>query len=118
MADISRQCCMLSLLGPESDGVMAGLGAAALVGTPHGTHTLLGFGGRPVVAASGGGLAGPGYTLIMDEAVAGDLWRALAAKVRRRWASLGAAGWASPLSPPGSAEPARAVGQWAAVRTD
>jgi hypothetical protein len=30
------------------------LGAAALVGTPHGTHTLLGFGGRPVVAASGG----------------------------------------------------------------
>lgn len=38
--------------------------------------------GKPVIAAAGGGLPGPGYTFICDESVAAPLWKALAAVVR------------------------------------
>lgn len=37
--------------------------------------------GKPVIVVSGGGLPGPGYTLIADESVATDVWRALTSQV-------------------------------------
>lgn len=34
-----------------------------------------------MIVVSGGGLPGPGYTLIADESVATDVWRALTSQV-------------------------------------
>lgn len=54
------------------------------MGQPYGTHQLLAFkaGGAPVIAAVTSGLALPGYTLIVDESAAGDLYALLVNKAR------------------------------------
>jgi folate-binding protein YgfZ len=81
VTDITPKTAMFSLLGPESDAVMVELAAGDdIVGAPYGTHTVLGFGGKPVIAMVGGGLPGPGYTLIVEESAAADLWRVIAAR--------------------------------------
>lgn len=47
----------------------------------YGDHQLLKFDrGAPVVLAVGCGLAVPGYNLIVDESIAGDVFSVLAAK--------------------------------------
>jgi len=81
ISDISSQTSMFSLLGPGSDRLMHELQAADLVEAELGTHKVLGFSGKPVVAVVGGGLPGSGYTFISDESVAADLWKALESKV-------------------------------------
>ncbi len=50
-------------------------------GKPYGTHQLLKFKTGPVILVVGSGLAAPGYTLLADESVAGDLFAVLASKV-------------------------------------
>ena len=73
---------MLTVAGPAAAEVLQTLQLdPALLEKPAGSHTLVNFGGSPVIVAVGSGLASPGYTLIADEAVAGDLWKLLAAKV-------------------------------------
>ena len=68
---------MFSLAGPESSAVLEGLGAAA----PASRHVaLMGFQGSPVVVAEGSGLATAGFTLIVDEQAASELWRNLTLK--------------------------------------
>lgn len=37
--------------------------------------------GKPVIVAVGGGLPGPGYTLIADETIGAELWKTLTAVV-------------------------------------
>jgi tRNA-modifying protein YgfZ len=81
VTDFGAKTSMLSLLGPAADEMAAAMGLAELEDAPEGTHQLLSLGRRPVVAARGAGLGVPGYTFIVDEAAAGDLWRALTAKV-------------------------------------
>lgn len=44
-----------------------------------------------MIVAAGGGLPGPGYTLIADEAVAADVWRSVTAQEGVE--PLGADGW-------------------------
>jgi folate-binding protein YgfZ len=80
LSDIAPRTAMFSLLGPGADALLAALKAGALVGAPRGAHAVLGFAGRPVLAAVGGGLDGlaPGYTLVADESVAAELWHTLA----------------------------------------
>jgi len=81
VTDITPKTSIFSLIGPESDAVMLELAVGDdIVGAPYGTHTVLGFGGKPVIAIVGGGLPGPGYTLIVEESVSADLWRVLAAR--------------------------------------
>jgi folate-binding protein YgfZ len=81
VTDITPKTCMFSLLGPESDAIMVELAAGdEIVGAAYGTHTVLGFGGKPVIAMVGGGLPGPGYTLIVEESAAADLWRVISAR--------------------------------------
>jgi hypothetical protein len=55
-----------------------------VVGGPYCSHQLLSFrrGGAPLMVAATSGLALPGYTLIVDEAAAGDLYASLVNKVR------------------------------------
>ncbi|PRW61168.1 glycine cleavage system T [Chlorella sorokiniana] len=77
LMDVSSKTSMFSVLGPQADAVMQQMQAGGICGAPYGTHTLLSFRGKPVIVVSGGGLSGPGYTLIADESVAADVWRAL-----------------------------------------
>ena len=57
--------------------------AFKLAGEPYCRHQLLKFGsGAPVIIAVGTGLALPGYTFIVDEAGAADLYAALVNKVK------------------------------------
>jgi len=88
--DVSSKTAMFSILGPASDAIMTELQAGDLVGAAPGTHAVLGFGGKPVVAFVGGGLPGPGYTLIVEESAAADLWRALETKAAE---PMGADAW-------------------------
>ncbi|KXZ49535.1 hypothetical protein GPECTOR_21g763 [Gonium pectorale] len=55
---------------------------APVLGCPAGRHVLVGFRGRPVFVLAGSGLGPsvPGFTLVADEAVAGDLYAAFAQK--------------------------------------
>jgi hypothetical protein len=56
--------------------------AFKLAGEPYCRHQLLRFGrGAPVILAVGTGLAIPGYTFIVDESGAADLYAALVNKV-------------------------------------
>lgn len=48
---------------------------------PYGSHQLIAFRNTPLIIVSGAGLDGPGYTLIADESVAGELFALLASKV-------------------------------------
>ncbi len=53
-----------------------------MIGKAHGSHQMLRFvGGSPLIVAVGSGLAGPGYTLIVDESAAGELFGTLVSKV-------------------------------------
>ena len=55
--------------------------AVAVLGEPYGTHQLLRFKSGPVFVVVGSGLAAPGYTLVADEAVSGELMALLVEKV-------------------------------------
>jgi glycine cleavage system aminomethyltransferase T len=86
--DISSKTCMLTLAGPASDEVMQQLsgGSISLAGKPHGSFQMMGFkNGTPVIIAVGSGLGLPGYTLIMDESVGGDIYSTLAEMVGGWW---------------------------------
>ncbi|KAL3132705.1 hypothetical protein ABBQ32_009213 [Trebouxia sp. C0010 RCD-2024] len=77
IADVTAITKMFSLAGPESASVLEGLGASAPASDQV---SLMGFQNSPVIVAAGGGLSGPGYTLIADELAAGELWRSLTIK--------------------------------------
>ena len=79
IVDVTPKTKMFSLTGPLSSATLEGLGAAAP--GPNGV-VLMGFQGSPVVVAEGSGLAAPGYTLVVDEQAAGELWRNLTLKVQ------------------------------------
>ncbi len=65
-----------------------------MVGKPYGSHQLLKFKTGPVFVAVGSGLSVPGYTLVADESVAGDLYALLASKVN--WWGGGGGGGGQP----------------------
>ena len=50
-------------------------------GGNYGSHALLKFRNTPLLVAAGCGLPTPGFTLIADETVAGELFSVLASKV-------------------------------------
>ncbi|KAI8474828.1 MAG: hypothetical protein J3K34DRAFT_517910 [Monoraphidium minutum] len=84
VSDVSSRCRMFTLVGPKAGDILRELGGdnVSIVGAPYGSHQLLGFraGGAPVVAFASSGLALPGYTLIVDEAAAADMYAVLANK--------------------------------------
>ncbi|KAG2485225.1 hypothetical protein HYH03_016011 [Edaphochlamys debaryana] len=83
--DISNKTAQLCLMGPEAEVILRELAPdvlSSVLGAPPGRHVLVAFRGRPAFVAAGSGLGPgvPGYTLILDEAVAGDAYAALAGK--------------------------------------
>lgn len=84
-ADISSRTVLLTLVGPDSGNVLKEIGGdvlAPIVDGAYSSHTMLQFAGAaaPVIVAVGCGLAVPGYNLIVDESIAGDVFAVLAAK--------------------------------------
>lgn len=78
--DISPNTAMFVLAGPTSDTLLKQLQANPVVGKPWGTHTVLGISNKPVIIASGAPLSLQGYTLIVEESIAADLWKGLVAQ--------------------------------------
>ena len=78
IVDVTSKTKMFCVVGPESSAMLEGLGAAA----PEPGHVaLMAFQGSPVVVAEGSSLAAPGYTLVVDEQAAGEVWSNLTLKV-------------------------------------
>ncbi|GBF97366.1 hypothetical protein Rsub_11013 [Raphidocelis subcapitata] len=84
VADVSSRCRMFTLMGPKAGETLRDIGgdAVTVVDAPYCSHQLLAFrrGGAPLMVAATSGLALPGYTLIVDEAAAGDLYASLVNK--------------------------------------
>ncbi|KGF73728.1 glycine cleavage system protein T [Neosynechococcus sphagnicola sy1] len=66
-----------SLIGPQSDRLLAALGGDPLLGAAPGTHCCQILANLKVRVAVGSGLALPGYTLCLDTSDAAALWQAL-----------------------------------------
>jgi folate-binding protein YgfZ len=65
LSDITEFTVTFNLIGAVSDGVIAKLGAEALIGKPYGTHQVVSLPGvEGLRIAVGSGLAAPGYTLM------------------------------------------------------
>lgn len=56
---------IFSLIGPQSDALLAQLGLNSIIGQPYATHQLIQLADVEVRVAVGSGLAIPGYTLIV-----------------------------------------------------
>lgn len=81
LTDIASRTAMLTLAGPAAADVLTALGADDAAAMQSGQHTLLQAGFSPIVVAATRTLGERDFTLIVDEAVAGDLWKSLTAKV-------------------------------------
>lgn len=80
LADISGKCSLVSIWGPKSDAIAEELGIAELVDALHRSCTVKMFGGSPVIVSRGSAIGQQGYSFLVDEAVAGDLYAALIGK--------------------------------------
>lgn len=76
LKDCTADTAALSLIGPESQALLAGLGLPVPDG-PHGQHLLGTLGEAEVRVAVGSGLAAPGYTLICAAQDRAALWQGL-----------------------------------------
>jgi tRNA-modifying protein YgfZ len=75
--DISAEYVIFSLIGTQSDALLAKLAPEAIIGQQSGEHTLLTIDEIAVRIARGSGLATPGYTLIVPVTGAATLWSKL-----------------------------------------
>ena len=77
LKDVASELATFSLIGPNSNTLLAQLGAGEIVGRPDGYHQLLLLANIEVRVAVGSGLAIPGYTLIFPSDRASTLWQKL-----------------------------------------
>jgi folate-binding protein YgfZ len=76
--DVSSSTALLRLVGPKSNDIMYTMNLKEnTLGGAFGTHEVMGFDGRPLVAVKGSELGFSGYSLIVDESAAGSLWKTL-----------------------------------------
>lgn len=80
LTDIASRTAMLTLAGPTAADVLTALGADDAAAMQPGQHTLLQASASPIVVAATRTFGERDFTLIVDEAVAGDLWKSLTAK--------------------------------------
>jgi len=80
LANISTQYAVFSLIGPQSDSLLATNGVENIIGQGESTHLQTRLGNIEVRIAVGNGLAMPGYTLIVAIADAAVLWQYLVDK--------------------------------------
>lgn len=77
LSDVTDSIAAFSLIGPESDALMAKLGAGAIVGASCNDHHVIEISGISVRVAVGCGLAVSGHTLFVETAQAAPLWQTL-----------------------------------------
>ncbi|MGF1498818.1 MAG: YgfZ/GcvT domain-containing protein [Elainellaceae cyanobacterium] len=77
LTDVTKTTVTFSLMGPESDRLLAELGLDAIVGQPRYSHQTLCLDEHSVMVAVGSGLATPGYTLVAEQQAAPVLWSRL-----------------------------------------
>jgi len=78
LQDVTAETVAFSLIGPESEALLATLGMDSLRGEPYGTHREVDWQEIPVRVAVGSGLAIAGHTLIAAADQGAALWEALA----------------------------------------
>lgn len=78
LTDVTDTTAALTLIGPDSAALLAGLGVAGWDTQPYGTHTDVDIRGIPARVAVGSGLETNGFTLFTAADHAADLWSALA----------------------------------------
>lgn len=71
LIDIADKNAIFSLIGLQSDALLAKLGLDAIIGQPVGNHQLI----NDLRVAVGNGLATPGYTLIVPAENAANVWK-------------------------------------------
>ncbi len=71
LIDITDKNAIFSLIGLQSDALLAKLGLDAIIGQPVGNHQLI----NDLRVAVGSGLATPGYTLIVPAENAANVWK-------------------------------------------
>ncbi|NJK40436.1 MAG: folate-binding protein YgfZ [Acaryochloridaceae cyanobacterium SU_2_1] len=76
ITDVTTSTATFSLIGPQSAALLNRLGLATLPEMPH-SHQLALINDQPLRLAQGSGLVTPGFTLILDQAHAADLWQTL-----------------------------------------
>lgn len=74
LSDISSEYAVFSLIGQQSDALLAKLAINSLNGQPKNNHQLINFNGTTIRIAVGNDLALPGYTLIVPVAEAAACW--------------------------------------------
>jgi tRNA-modifying protein YgfZ len=77
LQDVTASTAMFSLIGPQSDALLAQLGGKTLANHEYGNHQRMILTGIDVQVAVGNGLGLPGCTLIVSMAQAAPLWNAL-----------------------------------------
>jgi hypothetical protein len=79
LKDVSNENASFSLIGPESDTLLAKVGIQMPIGEAYASHQQLSLNDLKVRVAVGSGLALPGYTLIVSAVDAAKLWQMLTA---------------------------------------
>lgn len=92
LTDVTEQTACFSLIGAESNTLLAKLGGQALTEQPQATHQLMSLAGVSVRVAVGSGLAVTGYTLIVEADQAALIWQEL---VQAEAVPLGDRAWES-----------------------
>jgi hypothetical protein len=77
LTDVTEQTACFSLIGSESDTVLAKLGGHSLLEKPYATHQMMTLADTSVRVGVGSSLAIAGYTLIVDASQAAQIWQAL-----------------------------------------
>jgi folate-binding protein YgfZ len=75
--DLTETTVTWSLIGPDSTALLEKLEAGCVPQHPDGNHQEWTIAGVTTLVAIGSGLAMPGYTLIVNRAIAAPLWEAL-----------------------------------------
>ena len=77
LADLSEHYSVLTLVGPESQALLAKLGIEKILEQPPGNHALVEIENYQVRLGVGSGLAIAGYTLIVTKEAAKTVWTQL-----------------------------------------
>ncbi|EOA35178.1 hypothetical protein CARUB_v10020323mg [Capsella rubella] len=78
--DITKQTCLLALVGPKSNQIMSKLNLGDLIGQPYGKHQHYSFDGMPITVGVGSLISDEGFTMLMSPGGAVSVWKTLLAE--------------------------------------
>ncbi|KAF3788140.1 putative transferase [Nymphaea thermarum] len=75
--DLTKTTCFFTLMGPKSSEVISNLNLSDLLGKPYGTHHHYSVNKAPVTVGIGSVLSEEGFSLLLTQANAEPVWKAL-----------------------------------------